>query len=42
MDNRLPIAVLFTTLMASVVPLAVGLYLHGHMNVGAVLKNAFG
>ena len=42
MDNRRPIAILFSALMASVLPLAVALYQHGQMNFGAVLKNAFG
>jgi hypothetical protein len=42
MDNRLPLAILFSALMAAVLPLAAGLYLHGHMNLSAVLKNAFG
>jgi hypothetical protein len=42
MDNRLPLAILFSALMAAVLPLAAGLYLHGHMNLSAVLKNTFG
>lgn len=40
MDNRLPLSILFLALVAGVVPLAVGLYLHGHMDLGAVLRNA--
>ena len=40
--EALSVQVSATLLVAAVVPLAVGLYLHGHMNLGAVLKNAFG
>jgi hypothetical protein len=42
LDNRLPLTILFSALMLSVLPLAAGLYLHGHMSIAAVLKNAFG
>ena len=42
MNNHVPLSILFSLLVAAVVPLAVGLYLHGHMNLAAVLKNAFG
>jgi hypothetical protein len=42
MNNHVPLSILFSLLVAAVVPLAVGLYLHGQMHLGAVLKNAFG
>jgi len=42
LDSRRPIAILFSALMVSVIPLAMALYKHGHMNFAAVLKNAFG
>jgi hypothetical protein len=40
MDNRVPLSILFMVLVASVLPLAGALYLHGHMDFGAVLKHA--
>lgn len=40
MDNRLPLSILFVALVALVVPFAVGLYLRGHMDLAAVLRNA--
>jgi hypothetical protein len=42
MDNRVPLTILFSLLMAAVLPFAAGLYLHGHMNLSAVLRNTFG
>jgi len=42
MNNHVPLSILFSLLVAAVLPLAVGLYVHGHMNLAAVLKNAFG
>ena len=40
MDNRLPLSILFASLVALVLPLAVGLYLRGHMDLAAVLRHA--
>ena len=40
MDNRLPLSILFVALVALVVPFAVDLYLRGHMDLAAVLRNA--
>jgi hypothetical protein len=42
MNNHVPLSILFALLVAAVVPLALGFYLHGQMNLAAVLKNAFG
>ena len=42
MNNHVPLSILFALLVAAVVPLAAAFYWHGHMNLGAVLKNAFG
>jgi hypothetical protein len=42
MNNHVPLSVLFVALTAMVLPLSAALYLHGHANVGAVIKNALG
>ncbi len=42
MNNHVPLSILFSLLVAAVLPLALGFYLHGQMNLAAVLKNAFG
>jgi hypothetical protein len=39
MDNRLPLSVLFSLLVVAVLPLAIGLYWRGHMDLGAVLSH---
>ena len=39
MDNRLPLSVLFSLLVAAVLPVAIGLYWRGHMDLGAVLSH---
>jgi len=39
MDNRLPLSILFSVLVVAVLPLALGLYWHGHMDLGAVLSH---
>ena len=39
MDNRLPLSVLFSLLVVSVLPVAIGLYWRGHMDLGAVLSH---
>ena len=40
MDNHVPLSILFVALVVAVVPLAAALYLHGHMDFAAVLRNA--
>ena len=42
MNNHIPLSILFLSLCGVVVPLSMALYMHGHANFGAVLKNAFG
>jgi hypothetical protein len=39
MDNRLPLSVLFSLLVVAVLPVAIGLYWRGHMDLGAVLSH---
>lgn len=39
MDNRLPLSVLFSLLVTAVLPVAIGLYWRGHMDLGAVLSH---
>ena len=39
MDNRLPLSVLFSLLVAAALPVAIGLYWRGHMDLGAVLSH---
>ena len=39
MDNRLPLSILFSVLVAAVLPLVLGLYWRGHMDLGAVLSH---
>ena len=39
MDNRLPLPILFSVLVVAVLPLMLGLYWRGHMDLGAVLSH---
>jgi len=39
MDNRLPLSILFSVLVVAVLPLALGLYWRGHMDLGSVLSH---
>ena len=39
MDNRLPLSLLFSLLVAAVLPVAIGLYWRGHMDLGSVLSH---
>ncbi len=39
MDNRFPLSILFSVLVVAVLPLMLGLYWRGHMDLGAVLSH---
>ena len=42
MNNHRPLSILFLALVLAVVPLSAALLIHGHANVQAVFRNAFG